>query len=239
MSAPSSRWGAALALAVALLAPGTAAAIRVAYAASSHDPATVNRVRDARLLESIAQWLDRFTPSDKLVLRMADCAEANAMYYSARAEMVLCTELVGRVVGLHDQYLDAQTRARLNGATLLWLAAHEYGHALIHGRRWPVLGREEDAADQIATLIALRSGMSAHAITGALNFFHRELSQGDASDVHSLDPVRRANIACWAYGSSPTMFAALGAQIPALRRQGCSREAALMRRGVEQALRLR
>lgn len=231
--------GAAAGLVVALAVPAAAQAIQVAYTAASHDPATVARVRQARILESIAMWLDRFTPSASLLLRMADCGEANAMFYSAHAEMRLCTELVARVVGLHDGYAGPKTRAMLNGATLLWLAGHEYGHALIHGRRWPVLGREEDAADQIATVIVLRSGLPSHAITGALNFFHRALEQGDASDVHSLDPVRRINLACWAYGSDAVSFASLGTHIPSRRRAGCKAEAALMQRSVDQALRRR
>ena len=43
------------------------------------------------------------------------------------------------------------------GAVNSFILAHEFAHALIHNFELPVLGREEDAADGIATVVLLKA----------------------------------------------------------------------------------
>lgn len=93
---------------------------------------------------------------------------------------------------------------------------HEMGHLLIHELQLPVLGREEDAADQLG-LVGLfllhdeheREGFQQKLLDIA-DYWHLQslhASQMDESiqawDSHSLDEQRFYNIACLAYGSAP------------------------------------
>jgi Putative metallopeptidase len=213
-----------------------AAPIRVAYGASQHNPGMVNRLAKAKTLESIAAHLMRFATSHELKLTLRDCGQANAMYIPYRLEIVLCTELIHQIQTLHASQSNASRRASLNGGTLLWIAAHEFGHALMHMRKWPVLGREEDAADQIATLVVMNSRLSSPALLGAMNYFSRDANLRNIGDVHSLDPQRRINIACWAYGGDPAAYQDLRNGIPSARQQTCRHEYLQIRRAVSALL---
>ena len=228
------RSGTLLALHSALSCAG-ASAIELHYPSTSGYPDITMSARRARLLEHIALWLERFASAPGLSLSLVDCGEANASYWGQRAEMRLCTEIIQRVAVANESEPDPGRRALRKGGTLLWIAAHEFGHALIHRRQWPVLGREEDAADQIATLIVLRSSLAVPSIYGAISFFNQRLDGGDPGDVHSLDPVRRINIACIAFGVDPAAFGELAGLLPPKRRAQCAAEAAHLVRSVQSA----
>jgi Putative metallopeptidase len=82
----------------------------------------------------------------------------------------------------------------------LFVLLHEIAHAFISDKHLPILGREEDAADEIATFLAIQARAPAIAESGA-KFFESEGHDGGASDVH-VDPARRAfRIRCLLYGS--------------------------------------
>lgn len=119
--------------------------------------------------------------------------------------------------------------AAVDGFILL----HELGHALIDVFGLPVLGREEDAADSVATVFltgAVKNG-SEYAFDAA-KFFHalsarqRQLAPSDYWDAHSLDQQRAYSIVCWIAGSSaPAMrsVAVLGL-LPTSRLASCPSE---------------
>jgi hypothetical protein len=75
------------------------------------------------------------------------------------------------------------------GAVNSFILEHEFGHALIANYELPVLGKEEDAADSIATVLLLKAGEGA-----------------DYADNHSLDLQRAFDILCWVAGSSEQSF---------------------------------
>ncbi len=91
----------------------------------------------------------------------------------------------------------------------LFVFFHEIGHALIDILNLPVTGKEEDAVDQLATLILIASGDEGEeaALDGAVWF----LLRGERTNIddlafwgeHSLDAQRFYNIACWVYGQNP------------------------------------
>lgn len=215
---------AALALAVGDVA--WAAPITAHYYPSPRYPGLVERLARQRLLENIAQRLQAFAiPAKALTLTLRDCGRPNAIFLGGSNEMRLCTELLSQLVELNQDMPTARARGLQGGGTLLFVAAHEYGHALIHQQRVPFLGREEDAADQIATMLVLQDkAFSPPALAGAIRFFHRE-GNGSLGDVHSLDGQRRINVACWAWGAKPSAFQELRELIPAGRRPHCRGEA--------------
>jgi putative metallopeptidase DUF4344 len=116
---------------------------------------------------------------------------------------------------------------------MLFVVAHEMGHAVISELKLPVLGREEDAADTFAIIAAL---------TGVANDFsyrvleeatkgwfwtaRRDKRQGAKPahyDRHGLDEQRAYQIVCLMVGSDPVRFKALAdeTKLPEERRRTC------------------
>jgi hypothetical protein len=111
---------------------------------------------------------------------------------------------------------------------------HEVGHALIDLLDLPTLGREEDAADQLAVYIltdGTGEGEQA-AIDGAVALYRleEEMDEFAFADEHSLGPQRFYNIACWVYGQNPEKYAHLllrsGGVLPDARAERCPGESA-------------
>jgi Putative metallopeptidase len=95
--------------------------------------------------------------------------------------------------------------AAVNGFVLL----HEFGHALIDLYGLPVLGKEEDAADSVATVFlttTVKNGaeyaFDAASFFNAMSARQRKLAPSAYWDEHSLDKQRAYAIVCWIAGSS-------------------------------------
>jgi hypothetical protein len=134
---------------------------------------------------------------------------------------------------------DAQTEAESDPVAdyfvgnVLFIFYHELGHGLIHKLDLPVLGREEDAADQIATLMLMDAGTDSvggepvlTAAMGWLDSWQKNNGEADSSDYfdeHSLDYQRYANIVCLVYGSDPDNYKNLVEEwdLPAERAERC------------------
>jgi hypothetical protein len=116
---------------------------------------------------------------------------------------------------------------------LLFVFYHELGHGIIHKLDLPVLGREEDAADQLATLMLMDAGTDSvggePVLTAALGWLDSwqkregEAEESDYWDEHSLDLQRYANIVCLVYGSDPENYGNLVEEwdLPADRAERC------------------
>ncbi len=98
------------------------------------------------------------------------------------------------------------------GAVNSFIFAHEFGHALIANYELPVLGKEEDAADAISTVLLLTvpNGAEYDAAAAAFwaNFSGRQEPPAIAeyADQHSFDLQRAFDILCWTAGSSEQSF---------------------------------
>lgn len=190
----------------------------------------------AKVGERIRQHLLSFAPNASLRLRIADCGAINAFYRGGVThEIHLCGEMVAHLIG---QRTFANGGSRVAGGAALWVASHELGHYLINAHRLPVLGREEDVADQVGLAVLLRSSISREGMIGAMRFLSHEPTQQDPGGVHSLDATRRVNLACWAYGTDPSRYGTLLHHIPSGRRIGCRDEASKMWRGLQEMRRV-
>lgn len=97
-----------------------------------------------------------------------------------------------------------------------FLYVHEFAHLLIDAFDLPITGREEDAADQLASLFMVKfvDGGEEYAFDAA-KFFDSlaadpsKLEQADFFDEHSLDQQRAYQIVCWIAGSSDANYAAI------------------------------
>ena len=93
---------------------------------------------------------------------------------------------------------------------------HETGHAVFSMLQMPVLGREEDVADQFSAYIMLRLSKdeTRRMILGSA--YHRAMqmpgpeatpSRDTFSDEHSTPAQRAYNVLCIAYGADKKLFA--------------------------------
>ncbi|MFH9721784.1 DUF4344 domain-containing metallopeptidase [Streptomyces sp. NPDC017254] len=153
-------------------------------------------------------------------LTAGSCGEANAFWDPDSQSIAFCYELVGAYRNLFESLNTTGTPAQRNRATeddLIGISNsvvfHELGHALIQVYDLPTTGREEDAADQLATLmlagdpVRQEYAVSAIEAWGALAV---ATEQGDVSgqlaDEHALDSQRYYNAICWLYGSDPEAY---------------------------------
>src|SRR3954447_9244917 len=115
---------------------------------------------------------------------------------------------------------------------VLFVLAHETGHALISVFEIPVLGREEDAADALSTIIALKMGNSfadrvvSNAARGWFLSDQRDRKEGvstDFYDEHGMDVQRAYHIVCLMVGGAPGKFVKLAEEVklPGERQSTC------------------
>jgi len=130
------------------------------------------------------------------------------------------------------------TRAEVIVGGTIGVILHELGHALFDIQDIPLLGREEDAADQINALIMMQFGpkIAQIAIKGEFNVSHHSHAQlmqkqkgqirpWQEADSHSVDIQRAWNVLCIAYGKDPQTFSELAERLlPRARREYCADE---------------
>ena len=99
---------------------------------------------------------------------------------------------------------------------LIHSIAHEIGHVLIYLYELPVLGKEEDAADGLATLLLIELFDEGQEIViSAADFFaiesedKKEFDESDFWDEHSLDLQRYYSALCHVYGSNPEKYVSI------------------------------
>ncbi len=216
---------------------------RVVYEAV-RDPGYAQWQRELReegFLEGFAADLNRTLALPANVsLAFAECGSPDAWYDPQARRIRVCFELLDSFSTIFaDEVDEAEVEEAVSGATYFTLY-HEVGHALIHVLDLPVTGREEDAADQLATFVLLdgtEEGEAA-ALDGAQSFlleFEREggaLEESPLWGEHSLDPQRFYNVLCWVYGHDPVQYAYLVEEgfLPPERAERCDGEYSRMER---------
>ncbi len=130
------------------------------------------------------------------------------------------------------------------GAVNSFILAHEFAHALIHNFELPVLGREEDAADGIATVVLLKAEEGGLYAIDAAEFWEAFSGRQDPPDLaeyadnHSFDRQRADNILCWVAGSDEAILEAFleNEILPEDRLAACPGEWELLKDSAEQVL---
>lgn len=189
-------------------------------------------VRERRLLEGYAEYLNSWISlPERIALTFAACGRADAFYEPETRTVTLCYELLAAFARAFSEIPEGERGQVVLGATD-FIFYHEVGHALIDVLDLPTLGREEDAADQLAVYL-LTDGTDESeqsAIDGAVALYRleREMDEGAVADEHSLGPQRFYNIACWVYGQNPEKYSNLllrsGGVLPDARAERCPDE---------------
>ena len=118
------------------------------------------------------------------------------------------------------------------GAVNSMVFEHEFAHALIDIYDLPVLGREEDAADDLAVLLLIPAKGGAQFVSDSASFWaalsnrQRVPQLSDYADVHSFDLQRAFTMLCLLAGSSKEHFQEVAAMrvLPDSRLAGCRAE---------------
>jgi hypothetical protein len=161
----------------------------------------------------------------------AECGRVNAFFRPGTnpPTVLMCYELVGAI---SDAFERRQlTREQMNTAlrgTMDFIMYHEIGHALVSVLRLPITGREEDVADQFATLVLAMynpdATIWAAQFFGSQGFNRLTPTVTEFADEHALNEQRFFNILCWTYGASPGNRTSLLRALPRDRAQRCPAE---------------
>lgn len=135
-----------------------------------------------------------------------DCESPDAFYDPETREVTLCYQLIDDYYYLFAKKLKDKVKLdnAVKAATLATFF-HELGHALVDAWKIPITGREEDAVDQLSSLVLIEATENGEqmALEGALTFkLYADLSSGKKIywDEHSLDEQRFFDTICLVYG---------------------------------------
>jgi hypothetical protein len=198
------------------------------------------RLKKREVLEQYREFMSPLKLQRALNVTLQGCnGVINAAHQAGR--ITYCYELIA---DMHRQIAESNVLpgfrredAVVGGfvSTLL----HETGHAIFYLLDIPIFGREEDAADAIASYVSLQFGTTAarRILTGTafvwraselLKQAHRTRRFEDYSDEHGTDAQRFYNTLCVALGSDAvernTTFADFAPLLPTGRRSQCPRE---------------
>lgn len=194
-------------------------------------------LRRQRVLERLGDVIRLVRLPRRLTFRMKGCdGEPNAWYDPGNRSVTMCYEMVAAIVRLAPRTKSPAgvTRDQAIRGPVAQILLHETGHALFHLLRIPIFGREEDAADQLASLILLQLApdRARDVVNGSGYFFvtlgrQEPMDKSRFSDVHGLSWQRFYNLVCLAYGSNPRRYGNLLAKgiLPKERAERCGEEA--------------
>jgi hypothetical protein len=223
--------------------------IRISYV-SPKNPAhqeVYELLKERQSLEKFQELLSPFRLEWTLNISLTECGgEADAMY--SDDTITICYEYIEEL----RKYMPAKTTpAGIEPIDTLVgpfvdTVLHEFAHALFDFLDVPVLGREEDAADQVSAYIYLQLGKAEarRLIMGTVYAYLREGQDADPPDMeefaseHSTPEQRAFNLICMAYGADPDTFediTTLGG-LPRNRADNCEEEFELISLAFQQLI---
>ena len=141
-----------------------------------------------------------------------DCESPDAFYDPETHEVTLCYQLIDDYYDLFATKL--KDKKKLDDAVKAAMLAtffHELGHSLVDAWKIPITGREEDAVDQLSTLVLIEATENGEqmALDAALTFkLYADLGSGKKIywDEHSLDEQRFFDTICLVYGHDDVKY---------------------------------
>lgn len=183
-----------------------------------------------RFLDTIATRLnDSLRIPTGIVLQTEHCTEPNASYHPETRRVTVCYELFQE---LSDRFAGHTGGEYVVTGTVMFALMHELGHALVDVLQLPITGREEDAVDQLATILLLQQGAAGDSLAfGAAGWFVTNARGGRLDDLaladdHGLDSQRVYNILCWIYARDPSRYPEIvrDGMLPEHRAEKCPAE---------------
>jgi hypothetical protein len=229
-----------IALAPKSVTTAQAAAARASRVSVSYVPpknpahqAIYEQLKEVSFLEQLQRFLTPFRLPRSLLVKVEGCdGDANASY--ERNVITVCYEYIEQL----RKTMPAQTTAE--GVTpddaiagpLFDTCLHEFAHALFELLRVPVLGREEDAADQVSAYVMLQLGkVEVRRLIGGVAYAYKTEADAETvpapmtqfANVHGTPAQRFYNILCVAYGADKQLFGYVveSGYLPKYRAEDC------------------
>ncbi|MBX7174294.1 MAG: DUF4344 domain-containing metallopeptidase [Pyrinomonadaceae bacterium] len=171
------------------------------------------RFREQKVTEGITSALNQaFALPNDVTVTFRDCGKINAWWSPQEKSITVCYELMELAYQKAIEMGKSEDEANsiMIGATLFFFF-HELGHGMVDVYDLPSTGKEEDAVDQLSTLIlmeAMDEDGQYSAASGAIIFkaLGDSRESYDFADEHSLHEQRFYNIVCWMYGKDQEKF---------------------------------
>jgi hypothetical protein len=189
--------------------------VKVKYqpATTPHEMQVKHLIEQSGVTTEFEQIIDLYFPLDK-ELRLIYGGREGPLYDPQLHAMYVPYTFVGEALNYFSQDRD-QKLAEIGAIdTLMHTLLHEAGHALVFDNRIPILGKEEDAVDNLATLLMIKYvDKGAEAVINAATMFDYESQDGNEFydyseyiDEHSFELQRYFSTLCLVYGSNPQVF---------------------------------
>jgi len=194
-------------------------------------------VTQRRALEKLQKLLSPLRLPRTLNISLDECNEADAFYDYDDHAITICYEYIAELI---ENMPDEKTPEGIAPfdtiiGPLFEVSLHEVGHALFDIFKLPVLGREEDAADQVAAYIMLQFGdtEARRLIAGTAYAYRMEEKKADPcrnledyANEHGTPAQRAYNLLCIAYGSDTKMYKGILSKgyLPRSRAEFCEEE---------------
>jgi hypothetical protein len=184
--------------------------------------------------ESLADLNKTLALPRDIPIHVTECGQPNAFFDPEKGRILLCLELPVAFAGLlADDAEDEKNLEELVVTATDWVLHHEIGHALRDAFDLPIVGKEEDAVDELATILYIRGGNGESALVAASSFFDEGVEEVEGAggvedlafwDEHSLSLQRYYSIVCLVIGSDPEEHADVAKDVPELKDRGCEAE---------------
>ena len=190
--------------------------VRYVEPESANQQPVFKLLKERRALEKLRDLLNAIRLPRTLTLQTQSCkGVVNAWYENAT--VTLCYELVDDIWSKVPERTTPAGVAPVDTMVgpFVHVFLHEIGHALFDLLNIPVLGREEDAADQFATYLMLQfDNDEARRLIGGTAYQYKEdvssptvsMPLKQFSDEHGAAAQRFYNLLCMAYGSDQKLF---------------------------------
>jgi len=173
-------------------------------------------LKERRVLERFRAYLSPLRLPTTLILKADGCdGESNAWYEESDHTVTVCYEYLDDVLKNAPETTTAAgvTRKDAIVGPAVEVFLHEVGHAIFNLLKVPILGREEDAADQVADYLILHldDDIARQVVAGIGYMYAHEMKEQTPglqqfANVHGLSAQRFYNLLCMAYGKDPKLF---------------------------------
>jgi hypothetical protein len=201
----------------------------------AHQP-IFEHLQELRFLEKLQEFLSPFRLPRTLLMKVEGCdGDANASYENDI--IVVCYEYIDELWKAMPAETTAAGVAPVDALAgpLFDTCLHEFAHALFDMLQVPVLGREEDAADQVSAYIMLHVGKAeARRLIGGTAYAYKTEAEAATApptvkqfaDAHGTPVQRFYNLLCIAYGADAQLFGDIAEKgsLPKERAEDCKDE---------------
>ncbi len=210
--------------------------IQISYVAPknpAHEP-IFRLLKERQTLEKFKEFLSPLRLPRALRLKVEGCDGVSNAWYEDDA-ITVCYEYMDDILRNAPRETTPAGVTRMDAiiGPTLEVFLHEVGHAVFDYLGVPVLGREEDAADQFAAYLLLQFAKNdaRRLIVGVAYTYQLDASKPSThknpfADEHGLPAQRFYNVLCMAYGADSKLFADLVEKeyLPKERAEGCEGE---------------